>query len=154
MDSLHPTWIRVPPLLRTAETNKNPGEQWVIMPLVNALYGHPQAGVFWERHLHTAVLEGGFTSLGTCGEWRSVYFHHDLKVLMIVYVDDFKLSGPPDAVKEAWSKMQAVTVQEEDSSYVQAIKLGDIESVNTFLGCGHHTETFETKSGTPGNIIV
>ena len=67
MDSLHPTWIRVPPHLRTPEMNKNPGEQWV-MPLVKALYGHPQAGVFWERRLHAAVLEGGFTSLGTCGE--------------------------------------------------------------------------------------
>ena len=124
------------------------------MPLVKALYGHPQAGVFWERRLHAAVLEGGFTSLGTCGEWRSVYFHYELRVLMIVYVDDFKMSCPPAAVREAWRKIQAVKVQEEDGSYTEAIKLGDVEDVNTFLGCGHHTETFQTQSGVPGKVMV
>ena len=69
LDILNPTWIRIPLHLRTAEMNKHPGEQWV-MPFVKALYGHPQAGVFWERRLHAAVLEAGFTRLGNCGEWR------------------------------------------------------------------------------------
>ena len=37
---------------------------------------------------------------------------------------------------------------------VKAIKLGDAEPVNTFSGCGHHTESLPTKSGTPGNVMV
>ena len=64
------TWVRVPPHLR--KSWMEPGVTYV-MPLIKALYGHPQAGVFWERRMHKAVLDCGFASLGNCGEWRSVY---------------------------------------------------------------------------------
>ncbi len=35
-------------------------------------------------------------------EWNSTFVHPRLKVGMMVYVDDFKASGPPDALAEAW----------------------------------------------------
>ena len=99
LDSPNKTWIRVPWHLRDDEMKKHPDVAYV-MPLVKALYGHPQAGVFWERRMHAAVLSVGFTSLGNCGEWRSVYFHKEFQVLMIVYVDDFKLAGPPSGMEK------------------------------------------------------
>ena len=60
------------------------------MPLVLALYGHPLSGVFWERHCREALLSLGFT---TVSGWECLYVHKDLKLVLAVYVDGFKLSG-------------------------------------------------------------
>ena len=34
--------------------------------------------------------------------WRSVYFQSKLEVLLVLYVDDFKLAGPKKCISEAW----------------------------------------------------
>ena len=77
LDTKNPTFARVPHHMR--KSWMKPGVTYV-MPLIKALYGHPQAGVFWERRLHAALLKLDFVVLGSCGEWRSVYFHPTLKV--------------------------------------------------------------------------
>ena len=33
----------------------------------------------------------------------SVFFHAELRLLLIVYVDDFKMSGPKESLKKGWS---------------------------------------------------
>ena len=103
--------------------------------------------------MHSGLLKCGFTSLGNCGEWRSVYYHYDLKVLMIVYVDDFKLAGPPDAVKKAWKLIETVKITEDDGEQVEAIKIGEVTPVDHFLGCGHHVQKFE-RDRKKGNAMV
>ena len=70
--------------------------------------------------MHAGLLNCGFTSLGHCGEWRSVYFHYGLKALVIVYVDDFKLAGPSDALKKAWNPIETVKITEDDGEQVEA----------------------------------
>ena len=54
-----PTWVRIP------------DEQWPehwkgkytepVCPMILALYGHPDAGGYWEQHCHKALLLGGWT---------------------------------------------------------------------------------------------
>ena len=40
------------------------------------------------------VNKQGFYPFGP--EWPSVYFHSDLKLMVSIYVDDFRLAGPKE----------------------------------------------------------
>ena len=57
-----------------------------VVPLVLALYGHPDAGGYWERHCENKLREADFMPVP---QWRSVFFHSGLQLLLMVYVDDF-----------------------------------------------------------------
>ena len=54
-----------------------------------------------------AVKKRGFEPIGE--NWPSVYFHKKLKLLLVIYVDDLKMAGPTQKLKEGWSLLpQAV----------------------------------------------
>ena len=89
-----PTWVRIP-RERWPQSWVDEGLVDPVCPLRLALYGHPDAGGFWERHCEKAVSEVGFTFLP---DWPSVFFHKDLKLMLVIYVDDFKLAGPRESL--------------------------------------------------------
>ena len=68
--------------------------------MVFNLYGHPNAQDHWWHHLHQVILSLGFESAGEA--WTSVYFHKGHKTILIVYVDDLKLSGPTAVLPKVW----------------------------------------------------
>ena len=47
--------------------------------------------------------------VGSKPEWPSVYFHPDLKLLLVVYVDDLKMAGPKDNRKKGWELLRSKT---------------------------------------------
>ena len=69
-----------------------------VCPLLLSLYGHPSAGGFWEEFSSNHVLSCGFVRIPN---WRSSFWHPTLQVFLIIYVDDFKASGPPAGLKVA-----------------------------------------------------
>ena len=46
----------------------------------------------------------GFEPLG--GEWPSCYFHPRLNLFLVIYVDDFKMSGPADNLAKGWDLLR------------------------------------------------
>jgi hypothetical protein len=36
-------------------------------------------------------------------DWPRCYHHPELKLLLVIYVDDFKLSGPAENFKKGWA---------------------------------------------------
>ena len=40
------------------------------------------------------------------GEWPSVYVHRKLKLLLVVYVDDFKMAGPKANLSQGWELLR------------------------------------------------
>ena len=84
------TWVSLPPHLVPEEHRKRYVDP--VYPLVLALYGHPDAGGHWERHCDSSVLQAGFIKVP---KWPSMYWHPKHRCLLTVYVDDFKMSGPP-----------------------------------------------------------
>ena len=64
-----------------------------MVPLRKALCGHPDAGTFWV----------GFEPIGE--EWPSVYIHEKLQLVLVVYVDDFKMAGPQKNLAQGWSML-------------------------------------------------
>ena len=87
-----------------------PREQWPkdgswegiddpVCPLVLALYGHPDSGGYWEQHCDGKLRSEGFEPIKN---WRSCYYHKKLKLMLVVYVDDFKLTGPKGSLAAGW----------------------------------------------------
>ena len=121
------TWIKVPIWQRNPEWNDN---ELYVVPLEKALYGHPRSGADWELKCETAIKALDFTPVGDGLEWRSCFYHKELKLMLMVYVDDFKLSGPTEAVTAMWQKFKELPKDIR-------IELGPPENLGQFLGCMH-----------------
>ena len=52
-----PTWVRLPPERRPPSWK---GFKDPVCPLILALYGHPGAGGYWEKHCHAHLVSVGF----------------------------------------------------------------------------------------------
>ena len=59
--------------------------------LKRALYGHPDAGTYWEQQSEKHFSSVGFIPIP---DWKSCFRHPRLDLMLIVYVDDFRLAGP------------------------------------------------------------
>ena len=57
-----------------------------IVRLLRNLYGHPLAGLYWEKHCHRAITACGFLPVQG---WECLYKHQQKKLYLSVYVDDF-----------------------------------------------------------------
>ena len=90
-----PTWVRLPKE-RWPESWKKFRDP--VCPLILALYGHPDARGFWEKHCDSNLRKVGFEPVHQ--SWMSVYRHKRLDLLLAVYVDDFKMSGPASNLAE------------------------------------------------------
>ena len=116
---------------------ENNGISDPVVPLRLALYGHPDSGGYWERHCHNRVLSLGFVPIGECGEWRSCYYYAEMQIFLVIYVDDFKASGPRANLPGFWTKLGKL------------VELTDVAPVTTYLGCLHETLDGKAPDGTP-----
>ena len=83
------TWVSIPRVQwpqSWKDKNGNPRFKNPVCKLLKALYGHPDSGGLWEQHCDAHLRDIGFVEISS---WRSVYFHDKLKVLLVLYVDDF-----------------------------------------------------------------
>ena len=69
-----------------------------VVRVKKALYGHPDAPGLWEKNLEQGLRDVEFLPIHE--NWPSVFFHERLKLLLMVYVDDFKLAGPSKSLAE------------------------------------------------------
>ena len=92
-----------------------------VVPLILALYGHPDAGGFWELHCEKSLLDVGFERAAS--EWKSVFRHVALDLLLVIYVDDFKLAGPKANLEKGWKLIGS------------KIKMEPAQPIGRFLGC-------------------
>ena len=132
-----PTWIRIADRDRWPKSWFNPDGscKYVdpVCPLRLALYGHPDAGGFWEEHCEERLTrpEIGFVPIKN---WRSCFWHPRLKLYLVVYVDDFKMAGPKDKMKEGWDLISSV------------IKMEEPGPVDRYLGCHHRMQEHDVKT--------
>ena len=111
------TWVRLP---RDQWPQAWRGFRDPVCPLALALYGHPDAGTCWELWCDEALrLEGFVAILG----WDGRYRHSGLRLLLSVYVDDFRLSGPAENLDKGWQRIQ------------KRIGLEPPTKIERYLGC-------------------
>ena len=92
-----------------------------VVPLLLALYGHPDSPTYWEQYADECVQALGFAPVGP--EWPSLYFHEGLRLMLSIYVDDFKLSGPVENLQKGWDLIRS------------KITIEDPTPVGLYLGC-------------------
>ena len=86
-----------------------------VVRLRKALYGHPDSGGFWEEHCNERLAEAGFKPIEA---WPSYFWHDKSKLMLSVYVDDFKRSGPNQYLKQGWALIRN-HIQMEDPTPMQ-----------------------------------
>ena len=101
LDSKCATWVQLPPELWPESWRGQYSKPMVL--LVKSLYGHPEAGAHWEKHLERIIAKLGGKPIP---EFPSSYFFAKTKLLLTVYVDDFTLSGPSEHHAEFWKEMR------------------------------------------------
>ena len=74
-----------------------------VVRLLRNLYGHPLAGLYWEKHCHRAIVACGFHLLQG---WECMYGHKEKGLFLSVYVDDFKMAGKSCNIGPMWKKLQ------------------------------------------------
>ena len=80
------------------------------------------SGKYWENHFTDKLLKCNFEPVPG---WECLFVHKQLKLILSVYVDDFKLVGKTENLKAGWKLIT-------DSGLVldPPTPLGD------YLGCG------------------
>ena len=113
-----------------------------VVLLLQSLYGHPESGSHWEKHLTDQVRALGgvpvpehpssfwFPPRGRRGDGEQPLA---LGMLLTVYVDDFLLSGPEGEHERFWEELGKL------------IDLEDIGGLGRFLG--RHHEIVEYDGG-------
>ena len=95
-----------------------------VCPLNRALYGHPLAGTYWEQfYTGVAVNKCGFLPVPG---WECLFYHMQLRCLLSIYVDDFKVAGPAQKVDAVWKELR------------KYLKLDDPTPFGRYLGCNQN----------------
>ena len=125
------TWVELPRIMWP--------EEWEHMrrPVVvlrKALYGHPNAGSYWEQECADRLCTIGWAPAGP--EWSSVFWNATYRMLLVVYVDDFKMAGPKESHKRAWEEIN------------QRITMSSPEGPGLYLGCKQTVGETQMADGT------
>ena len=133
LKSIHPTYIEIPKHLCPKE--------WLAMHkpvcrLVKALYGHPEAGAHWERHLEKIVCEMGGARVPS---HPSLFFFKGTRMLLTIYVDDLLLAGPEGEHAKFWEKLG------------KRVNIDPPEDLDRYLGRYH---TFQECSRLPYDLMA
>ena len=115
------TWISLPPHKRPKswDSIEDP-----VVPLLVNLYGHPIAGLLWDKYQEDKVIGLGFEKIPS---WECLYVHYDKRLFLSAYVDDYKMAGRAENIGPMWAAMKASGLDLEPS--VPLCK-------NVYLGCG------------------
>ena len=100
--------------------------------LLRALYGHPDAGTDWEQDAEEHLSAVGFLPIM---DWKRSFRHPTLDLMLLVYVDDFKLAGPAANMTEGWKLIR------------KGIMIGEPEPLGRYLGCEHRMITATIPQG-------
>ena len=90
-------WIRLP---RHKWPKSWSSMEGPVVPLERNLYGHPLAGLLWEKQFEKILLKCGWEKVSN---WECLYGHREKKRLFLsVYVDDIKLARKKQNIDQMW----------------------------------------------------
>ena len=70
-----------------------------VVPLERNLYGHPLAGLLWERQFEKILLKDGWEKVS---KWECLFVHREKGLFLSVYVDDIKVAGKKQNINPMW----------------------------------------------------
>ena len=70
-----------------------------VVPFERNLYGHPLAGLLWERQFKKILVKHGWEKIPN---WECLFVHRKKGLFLSVYVDDIKLAGKKQNLDPMW----------------------------------------------------
>ena len=104
-----PGWEECPEAFPPDWAERIKGIDRPVIRMKKALYGHPDAGTFWEWHCDSKLRKVGFRKVDC---WDSTYWNEELDLLITVYVDDMVLRrghAIRHPVRSAWDESPSCT---------------------------------------------
>ena len=92
-----------------------------VVPLERNLYGHPLAGLLWERHFEKILLKHGWEKILN---WECLLVHREKGLFLSVYVDDIKLAGKKQNLDPMWKLLNKEVDLGEPTSFLDHAYLG------------------------------
>ena len=92
-----------------------------VVLLARNLYGHPLAGLLWERQFEKMRLKYGWEKVST---WESLFVHSQKGLFFSVYVDDIKLAGRKQNIDPMWKVLNKEVDLGEPTSFLDHVYLG------------------------------
>ena len=110
-------WIRIP-------RHKWP-KSWCsmedpVIPLERNLYGHPLAGLLWERQFENILLKHGWEKIPN---WECLFVHREKGLFLSVYVDDITLAGKKQNLDLMWKLFNKEVDLGEPTSFLDHVFL-------------------------------
>ena len=92
-----------------------------VVPLEGNLYGHPFAGLLWERQFEEILLHLGWEKVH---KWECLFVHRKQRLFLSVYVDDIKMAGKKQNMSSMWKKLMKNVDLDEPTSCLDHVNLG------------------------------
>ena len=92
-----------------------------VVPLERNLYGHPLAGLLWERQIEKSLLKYGWEKVSN---WECFFVHREKGLFLSVYVDDIKLAGNKQNIDPIWKVLSKEFDLGEPTSFLDHVFLG------------------------------
>ena len=92
-----------------------------VVPLERNLYGHPLAGLLWERQFEKILLKHGWEKIPN---WECLFLHREKGLFLSVYVDDIKVAGKKQNLEPMGKLLNKEVDLVEPTSYLDHVYLG------------------------------
>ena len=92
-----------------------------VVPLERNLYGHPLAGLLWERQFEKILLKHGWVKIPN---WECLFVHREKGLFLSVYVDDINLAGKKQNLDPMWKVLNKEVDLGEPTSFLDHVYLG------------------------------
>ena len=93
----------------------------LVVPLERNLYGHPLAGLLWERQFEKHPIE---VRLGESSKLGVFFVNSDKGLFLSVYVDDIQLAGKTENINPTWKILKGDVDLGEATSFLDHEHLG------------------------------
>ena len=92
-----------------------------VVPLERNLYGHPLAGLLWERQFEKVILKHGWEKIPN---WECLFVHREKGLFLSVHADDTKLAGKKHNIDPMWKVLNKEVDLGEPTSFLDHVYLG------------------------------
>ena len=92
-----------------------------VVLLERNLYGHPLAGLLWEKQFEKNLLKHGWEKIPNC---ECLFVHREKGLFLSVYVDDIKLAGKKHKIDPMWKVLNKEVDLGEPTSFLDHVHLG------------------------------
>ena len=91
-----------------------------VVPLERNLYGHPLAGLLWERQFEKILLKDGCERVSN---WNACSYTAKKVYSYLCYVDDIKLAGKKQNINPMWKVLNKDIDLGEPTSFLDHVYL-------------------------------